>query len=416
MSSALGQISLAVLAGGESRRMGFDKALASFGGTTLLGWMLERFGPAFDHTFLVTKDAARFAGWGVPVVSDALADRGSIVGVYSAVLASPTERVLCLACDMPFVTLEVLRCLAAVSRGHDICVPRHGGVSEPLCAVYSRSALPALRSVVDRGERRIYAAYPLVNTGYWDMDPVRFRDVERLFSNINRPEQLREAEQALARDGGPQGDLADPLRHLAPRVRAFVEAAPLPVVSFVGKKKTGKTTVLVRVVSELVARGYRVAVIKHDMHGFDADVPGRDTYRLREAGATVTGISSPEKQMWIVVTNDEPELGGLIGKVDEPVDLIITEGFKRQASPKIEIARRERSEELICSKEELLGIVSDMTFPAYGVPQLSLDDTPGICDLLEATVLGRGGVVCAEEQGAGPGKGLQTESSDQGAA
>ncbi len=263
---------------------------------------------------------------------------------------------------------------------------------EPLCAVYSRSALPALRSVVERGERRIYAAYPLVDTGYWDMDPVRFADAGRLFSNINLPEQLREAEQVLVGGGGPGGDHGDPLRHLAPRVRAFVEAVPLPVVSFVGKKKTGKTTVLVRVVTELVARGYRIAVIKHDMHGFDADVPGRDTYRLREAGATITGISSPEKQMWIVVTNDEPELRGLIGKVDEPVDLIITEGFKRQASPKIEIARRERSEQLICEENELLGIVSDMTFPSYQVPQLSLDDTAGICNLLEATVLGRAGV------------------------
>jgi len=376
--------------------MGSDKAFAPFAGTTLLAWMLERFGPAFAHTFIVANDASRYADTGVPVVSDALAERGSIVGVYSAALASPTERVRCLGCDMPFVTLEVLRCLAAESQGHDICVPRHDGVMEPLCAVYSRSALPALRSVVEGGERRIYASYPLVDTGYWDMDPVRFADADRLFSNINRPEQLREAEELLAREGGPRGDHGDPLRRLAPRVRAFVEAVPLPVVSFVGKKKTGKTTVLVRVVAELVARGYRVAVIKHDMHGFDADVPGRDTYRLRQAGATVTGISSPDKQMWIVITNHEPELRGLIGKVDEPVDLIITEGFKRQASPKIEVARRERSEQLICEENELLGIVSDMTFPSHRVPQLSVGDTSGICDLLEATVLGRAGVACME--------------------
>ncbi len=72
-----------------------------------------------------------------------------------------------------------------------------------------------------------------------------------------------------------------------------MDASPLPIVSFIGKKKSGKTTVVLGVIEELRSRGYRVAVIKHDTHGFEVDVPGTDSYRFRELGAEVVGISSP---------------------------------------------------------------------------------------------------------------------------
>jgi molybdopterin-guanine dinucleotide biosynthesis protein B len=155
----------------------------------------------------------------------------------------------------------------------------------------------------------------------------------------------------------------------------------------VGKKKSGKTTVLLGVIQELVGRGLRLAVIKHDAHSFDVDVPGTDSYRIREAGAAVTGISSPDKYVWISDTAEEPSLEELLWRVPEPVDLVITEGFKRQLAPKVEVSRRERSTELICAPDELVGVVSDQTFPAYDVPQLAMDDFPGIADLLIERIL-----------------------------
>jgi len=177
-------------------------------------------------------------------------------------------------------------------------------------------------------------------------------------------------------------------RTLAPRIRRFMERTPVPVVSFVGKKNSGKTTVLIGVVRELAHRGYRVGAVKHDTHGFEIDVPGTDSFRLREAGAAVTGISSPSAYVWVNDVDQERLLLELVARLPEPVDVLITEGFKRQPAPKIEVSRRERSTTLIADRDELVGIVSDQRFPDHEVPQLALDDAAGIADLVEARILG----------------------------
>ena len=120
---------------------------------------------------------------------------------------------------------------------------------------------------------------------------------------------------------------------LHPRIRAFADQSPLPIVSFVGKKKSGKTTVVLGVVGELRQRGYRVAVIKHDTHGFEIDVPDTDTYRFRQLGAEVVAISSPDKYVWQNSVTQEPTLMELVRQIAEPVDLVITEGFKKEDAP-----------------------------------------------------------------------------------
>jgi molybdopterin-guanine dinucleotide biosynthesis protein B len=128
-------------------------------------------------------------------------------------------------------------------------------------------------------------------------------------------------------------------------------------------------------------------VIKHDTHGFEIDVPGTDTYRFKELGTEVVGISSPDKYVWQNSVSTEPGLMELIRQVGEPVDLVITEGFKKEAAPKIEVSRRERSTELVSAADELIGIASDQAFPGYPVPQHSLDDFAGLADLVEGRIL-----------------------------
>ncbi len=160
-------------------------------------------------------------------------------------------------------------------------------------------------------------------------------------------------------------------------------------MSFIGKKKSGKTTVVLGVIKELRSRGYRVAALKHDTHGFEVDIPGTDSYRFREMGAEVVGISSPDKYVWLNSCQEERPLGELVRQIREPVDLIITEGFKRQDAPKIEVSRRARSTELVSTPDELIGITSDQPFPDYPVPQLALDDFRGLADLIEQRILAR---------------------------
>lgn len=396
-------VSLALLAGGQSTRMGFDKVFAPLAGGTLIEWMRDRLAPLFAYVFVVTRDPSNFHGVGLPVINDALSERGSAVGVYSAVLASPTERTLCVACDIPFVTRRLLWALVDGSRGYEVFVPRHGNYLQPLCAVYGKSVLDAYREFITSGGRRIFDIYPDLHTGYLEVGDGRYGDPEELFFNVNTPAELaaareRAAAQLAAQTGktvqAGQTSRTDAWRlGLRADVRLFMDRSPRPVVSFVGKKKSGKTTVVLGVLSELRSRGYRVAVIKHDTHGFNIDVPGTDSYRFREKGAEVVGISSPFQYVWVntVTGGEEPRLEELVCQITEPVDLVITEGFKKQAAPKIEVSRCARSRELVCLPDELLGIASDWSFPDYPVPQFALDDYTGLADLVEQRILWRSG-------------------------
>ena len=202
-----------------------------------------------------------------------------------------------------------------------------------------------------------------------------------MFVNVNTPAELEAARQRLAEEEGGRRAA------LRPSIQAFMNATPLPAVSFIGKKKSGKTTVVLGVIGELQSRGYRVAALKHDTHGFEVDVPGTDSYRFREAGAAVVGISSPDKYVWLNTVEEERPLEDLVAQIGEPVDLVITEGFKKQDAPKIEVSRRARSSELVSTPDELIGITSDQTFPDYPVPQFALDDFRGLADLIEQRIL-----------------------------
>jgi molybdopterin-guanine dinucleotide biosynthesis adapter protein len=159
----------------------------------------------------------------------------------------------------------------------------------------------------------------------------------------------------------------------------------IPVVSVVGKSDSGKTTLLEKLIPELKRRGYLVATVKHDAHSFDIDQPGKDTWRHRQAGADLVVISSKAKMAMIRTVPEEltlPEIAAMI----TDVDIILTEGFKRGPAPKIEVSRREKSTELLCSADELVAIATDQHFD-IAVPQFGLDDAAGLVDVLEARFL-----------------------------
>ncbi len=155
----------------------------------------------------------------------------------------------------------------------------------------------------------------------------------------------------------------------------------IPVVSIVGQgSNSGKTTVLEKLIKEGKKRNWRIAVIKHDAHGFELDQPGKDSWRHAQAGADIVVLSSPQKRAWIEKVDEDTPLEDLIAKISG-VDLIMTEGYKRGKQPKIEVFRSEVHDQLFCPQEELIAIVSDRTFD-NGIPQFSLEDAAGICDFL----------------------------------
>jgi molybdopterin-guanine dinucleotide biosynthesis protein B len=159
----------------------------------------------------------------------------------------------------------------------------------------------------------------------------------------------------------------------------------VPIVSFVGKSAAGKTTALEKIIREFKRRGYRVGTVKHDTHGFEVDRPGKDSWRHAQAGSDTVVLSGPHKLAIIRRLEAELSLDEVARYLDD-VDIVLTEGYKRGDKPKVEISRRERGTELLCSVDELVAIMADYPV-AMEVPQFGLDDAPQVVDLLIRTFL-----------------------------
>ena len=161
----------------------------------------------------------------------------------------------------------------------------------------------------------------------------------------------------------------------------------IPIISIVGKSDSGKTTLIEKLVPELTRRGYRVATVKHDIHGFEVDREGKDSWRHKQAGAHTVVISSPNKVALIRDVAKDLTLDEIRERWIQDVDLILSEGYKKDVQPKIEIFRKEKHKELLCTKEDnLIAIVSDKKF-RVGVSCFFLDDIRGVAEFIEKKYL-----------------------------
>ena len=163
----------------------------------------------------------------------------------------------------------------------------------------------------------------------------------------------------------------------------------VPVVCVVSASSgTGKTTFLEKLIKEVVNRGYRVGTIKSDSHGFEMDVPGKDTWKFSQAGAKATAIIGPDKYAIIHKTDHRKGLDEVIAMIED-VDLILVEGFKMSTLPRFEVIRREKGTNIVSSMENLIAIVTDVKEIDVPVPVLDINDIQGATDLLLAkTALG----------------------------
>ncbi len=162
---------------------------------------------------------------------------------------------------------------------------------------------------------------------------------------------------------------------------------PIPIVSIVGKSNSGKTTLLEKMISELVGRGYRIATIKHNKHGFNMDHEGKDSYRHKKAGAQMTVVSSPHQLALVQDVDHDHSFEEIRDKFITGVDIILTEGFKVNDYPKIEVYRSELKRELISKKEDgLIALAADVHM-TIGVPCFDINDAKTIVDYLEKEFL-----------------------------
>ena len=161
------------------------------------------------------------------------------------------------------------------------------------------------------------------------------------------------------------------------------------IIGLAGWSGSGKTTLVTRVIPVLVKRGLKVATVKHAHHDFDTDQPGKDSWLHRQAGAREVAIVSSRRWAIVHELRDEPEpaLVDVLAKLS-PVDLVIVEGFKRHAHPKLEVYRATVGKPLLHPDDDcIVAIATDAPLQEAQVPVLMLDDFDGVANVFEAEAL-----------------------------
>lgn len=380
-----GDILGVLLSGGLSRRVGGgDKALLDLGGKPLGRHVVQRFQPQVRHLILnANGDPTRFAALALPVVADEVGDfSGPLAGVLSAMRWArrelPAVKYLAsVSADAPFVPADLVsRLFDALENNPDACVAvaASRGRRHHVIGVWRLEAEDAIAAALARGERKVETMvdrlgsvaieFPDVAIGGEAVDP---------FFNINTPDDLAMAERLIRRASGS--------------LKPFV-------VGVVGWKNSGKTTLVERLVRELVRRGFKVSTVKHSHHDISFEAEGTDSARHKTAGAREVALVSPNR--WAIVGENEDirwredadvSLGAAVEALSD-VDVVIVEGFKRASIPKIEVRRREQGDGPPIADDDpnVLAIAADHEMHSARIPTYSLDDVEGIADVILGAV------------------------------
>jgi molybdopterin-guanine dinucleotide biosynthesis protein B/molybdopterin-guanine dinucleotide biosynthesis protein len=363
------QVTIGVLlAGGGSRRAGVDKRFLVLEGQTLLQRNL-----AFLHGLFPTVavslgqgqrlDLGDAAALGeTELLHDAWPGSSPLVGIATA-LARFRAPLFALAVDVAFPSRAASARVLAAYPGHDVAVPAIGEHHQPLFAVYGPGCLAPMTAMLEADVQRIVEAFP----------EVRVADVpfasDALFDSINTMDEYRVArERATPSDGAPAGD--------APN------AAPA-LVAVVGKSDSGKTTLIERLVPELVRLGLRVGTVKHDAHSFEIDHPGKDSWRHGQSGAQAYVIASSERLAYIARLDGELPLAAIAQRYFAGFDLVVAEGYKATAPHRVEIFRAGAGHHApLCGPGEALALVTDA--PLEHEHLFGLDEARGAAQFLAA--------------------------------
>lgn len=161
-----------------------------------------------------------------------------------------------------------------------------------------------------------------------------------------------------------------------------------PVLCFVGRKNSGKTTLMEKVILGLKTAGYRVGAVKHDAHRFEIDHPGKDSFRFQAAGADTTVISSPHMTAVIMHHREEMALGSILSRFVSEVDIVLLEGYKTSPFPKIEVHRKATGEPLLRPPPPgLIAVATDEPMDT-SVPQFGIHDPDSLRRFIIEQLLG----------------------------
>jgi molybdopterin-guanine dinucleotide biosynthesis protein A len=191
-------VSGVILAGGQSRRMGENKALMSLGGRRLIDRVVGVLREVFDDLLMVTNSPEVYADVGVPMVDDVLLGKGSLGGIYSAIYHVTTPYCFVVACDMPFLNAALIRYLVAQRVGYDVVIPDIHGDMQPLHAVYGKACLQPIRRRLEADRLKIIGFLPDVRVRTVTADDLRHVDPAlQAFRNLNTPEEFQDTVRQL---------------------------------------------------------------------------------------------------------------------------------------------------------------------------------------------------------------------------
>lgn len=365
MPQATTRIPGMVLAGGQSTRMGEDKTLKRLSGTPLALLTAKNLSRQTCAVIINARNEA-FDGLGYDRIPDALEGlhgplSGILAGLHHVASTFPDATHLAvIPADSPFFPEDlVARLAAAITAPTEIAMAAYAGDPEPAFALWPVAIARALENWLASSPRRAIRAFAETQS----VQLVDFvSEPSHSFFNINTPKDFERARALIGLEARPK------------------------ILGISGWKNSGKTGLTVRLVSELIARGYKVSTIKHAHHDFDIDKVGADSFRHRQAGAHEVTIVSGTRYaiMHELRGAAEPSFEEVLSRL-APCDIVIIEGYKREPVPKIEARRLEAQNHTPLSPDDphIVAIAADHKVPGSELPVFDLDDTKAIADFAE---------------------------------
>jgi len=375
--------------------MGRDKRQLRLGDMTLLEQNLAFLRTIFPAVALSVRDARQVPPGltgGAEIVPDIVP--GSPLAGLASVLTRFREPCFALAADIAFPDPAAVHKVLAAFRDVDVALPVAEGHLEPLHAVYGPGCLPHIERLLAAGARSILDLYTEVRVA-----TVAFGTVEPFF-NLNTPEDWEEAARRSAVRGRtpslttktrfPRGTESRTIGLMAhgqtddgQTSGGATPTSQPALVAIVGKSDSGKTTLIEKLIPELVGLGLRVGTVKHDAHSFEIDHPGKDSWRHGQAGAEAYVIASPERLAFISRLQDEMPLAEIVRRFFAGFDLVVCEGYKRTAPHRVELFRVGAGHsEPLCGPGEAVALVTDADLGHEH--RFGLEDAPGLARFLDA--------------------------------
>ncbi len=288
-----------LLSGGRNRRMGGCKKLfLEYNHTPFYRHILTGMSP-LKTIYLSVDTPEPYKSVGLPLITDRYPETGPLGAVCTGLELCHEHALFVAACDMPFLDETVTEQLIEQYRQHQkIIITESDGTLLPFPGIYPKEALPIFLNQLKTGRRKMTEAIKKAGCRTIPLEKGSTAGI-----NINTPDEYRR----------------------------LTKPAPF-IFAVSGYKNSGKTTLLTGLIPELKRRGYKVAVIKHDGHDFQSDVPGTDSFRFQEAGAFGTAVYS-SKRLMITKEYKEPDEKMLIKAFGE-ADIILIEGLKNSSYPK----------------------------------------------------------------------------------